>query len=80
MDCGIDKYNQTSYIRKNSMAFNYSIEVIKKSMFIDELNSRLKIMKDIDNNKDNDLEVIINYLEKRIAEIIEQEKKMFLPN
>lgn len=62
------------------MAFNYSIEVIKKSMFIDELNSRLKIMKDIDNNKDNDLEVIINYLEKRIAEILEQEKKSFLPN
>jgi septin family protein len=37
-------------------------------------------LKDIDNNKDNDIEVIINYLEKRIAEILEQEKKMLYPN
>ena len=61
------------------MIFNYSIEIIKKSMFIDEL-SKLKIIKEIDNNKENDTEVIINYLEKRIAEILEQEKKMFYPN
>jgi hypothetical protein len=62
------------------MAFNYSIEVIKKSMFVDELNSRLKIIKEVDNKRENDMEVIINYLEKRIAEIIEQEKKAFSPN
>jgi hypothetical protein len=62
------------------MAFNYSIEVIKKSMFVDELNSRLKIIKQVDNKRENDIEVIINYLEKRIAEIIEQEKKTFSPN
>ena len=62
------------------MAFNYSIEIIKKSMFIDELNSRLKVMKEIDNNIDNDVEVIIKYLEKRIAEILEQEKNLLLPN
>jgi hypothetical protein len=77
---GIDKYNQTSYIRKTLMGFNYSIEVMKKSMFIDELNSKLRLLKDIDNNKDNDIEVIINYLEKRIAEILEQENKMLYPN
>ena len=47
------------------MIFNYSIEIIKKSMFIDEL-SKLKIIKEIDNNKENDTEVIINYLEKII--------------
>jgi hypothetical protein len=49
-------------------------------MFVDELNNRLKIIKEVDNNRENDIEVIINYLEKRIAEIIEQENKLFLPN
>lgn len=62
------------------MVFNYSIEVIKKSMFIDELNNKLRLIKEIDNNQNNDIEVIIDYLEKRIAEIIEQENKLFLPN
>jgi hypothetical protein len=53
------------------MVFNYSIEVMKKYAFIDELNCRLKINKlDVDNN------IIIKYLEDRVAEIIEQEKKM----
>ena len=56
------------------MNFNYSIEVLKKSAFVDELNSRLKILKEKDN------EIIIKYLEARIAEINEAEKKMNLPN
>jgi hypothetical protein len=56
------------------MHFNYSIEILKKSAFVDELNSRLKIYKDDDND------IIIKYLEKRIAEINEAEKKMHLPN
>lgn len=57
------------------MDFNYSVEVMKKYAFIDELNCRLKIYK---NNDDN--ETIVKYLEKRIAEINEAEKKMLLPN
>jgi hypothetical protein len=56
------------------MDFNYSVEVMKKYAFIDELNCRLKIFKE----KDND--TIIKYLEARIAEINEAEKKMNLPN
>ena len=56
------------------MNFNYSVEILKKSAFVDELNSRLKI----DKKKDN--EIIIKYLETRIAEINEAEKKMNLPN
>ena len=57
------------------MVFNYSVEVLKKSAFVDELNSRLKIYKEDDDN-----EVIVRYLEKRIAEITEKEKKLNLPN
>jgi len=57
------------------MNFNYSVEVMKKYAFIDELNCRLKIYKDTDDNN-----IIIQYLEKRIAEINEAEKKMLLPN
>jgi len=56
------------------MNFNYSVEILKKSAFVDELNSRLRITKEKDN------EIIIKYLEARIAEINEAEKKMNLPN
>lgn len=57
------------------MVFNYSVEVMKKYAFIDELNCRLKIYKNSDDN-----EIIIKYLEERIAEINDAEKKMLLPN
>lgn len=57
------------------MNFNYSVEVMKKYAFIDELNCRLKIYKNT-----GDDEIIIRYLEKRIAEINEAEKKMLLSN
>lgn len=57
------------------MDFNYSVEIMKKYAFIDELNCRLKIYKNSDDN-----ETIVKYLEKRIAEINEAEKKMLLPN
>ena len=58
------------------MVFNYSVEVMKKYAFIDELNCRLKLY----NNNDDDNEIVIRYLEKRIAEINEAEKNMLLPN
>ena len=57
------------------MNFNYAVEVMKKYAFIDELNCRLKIYKNT-----GDDEIIIRYLEKRIAEINEAEKKMLLSN
>jgi hypothetical protein len=56
------------------MNFNYSVEVMKKYAFIDELNCRIKITwldKDDTNN-----DIIIKYLEERIAEIIEEEIKI----
>ena len=56
------------------MVFNYSVEVMKKYAFIDELNSRLKIYRYTDDD-----EIIIRYLEKRIAEINEAEKNMLFP-
>jgi|CryBogDrversion2_11_1035321.scaffolds.fasta_scaffold58652_2 hypothetical protein len=57
------------------MNFNYSVEISKKSAFVDELNNRLKIYKNTDDN-----EIIIRYLEKRIKEINEEENKMLFPN
>jgi hypothetical protein len=53
------------------MYFNYSIAVLKKAAFVDELNNTLKISR---GTTDND--IVIKYLEKRIAEITESEKKM----
>jgi hypothetical protein len=53
------------------MNFNYSIAVLKKAAFVDELNNTLKISR---GTTDND--IVIKYLEKRIAEINESEKKM----
>lgn len=57
------------------MNFNYSVEISKKSAFVDELNNRLKIYKNTDDN-----EIIIRYLEKRIKEINEEENRMLFPN
>jgi hypothetical protein len=59
------------------MNFNYSVEVMKKYAFIDELNCRLKITWKAKNDSNND--IIIRYLEDRIAEIIEEEMKINLP-
>ena len=53
------------------MHFNYSIALLKKAAFVDELNNTLKISRGTDAN-----DIIIKYLEKRIAEITESEKKM----
>jgi len=58
------------------MIFNYSVEVMKKYAFIDELNCRLKITWEDKDNTNND--IIIKYLEDRVAEIIEEEKKINL--
>jgi hypothetical protein len=59
------------------MNFNYSVEVMKKYAFIDELNCRLKITWKAKDDSNND--IIIQYLENRIAEIIEEEMKINLP-
>lgn len=58
------------------MDFNYSVEVMKKYAFIDELNCRLKITWKAKDDSNND--IIIQYLEDRIAEIIEEEMKINL--
>lgn len=58
------------------MSFNYSVEVMKKYAFIDELNCRLKITWKAKDDSNND--IIIQYLEDRIAEIIEEEMKINL--
>jgi hypothetical protein len=58
------------------MNFNYSVEVMKKYAFIDELNCRLKITWKAKDDSNND--IIIQYLEDRIAEIIEEEMKINL--
>jgi hypothetical protein len=60
------------------MDFNYSVEVMKKYAFIDELNCRLKITWKAKDDTKND--IIIKYLEERVAEILEEEKKMYFPN
>ena len=57
------------------MYFNYSIAVLKKAAFVDELNNTLKISKCTDDN-----DIVIKYLEKRIAEINDAEKKMNIKN
>jgi hypothetical protein len=57
------------------MNFNYSIAVLKKAAFVDELNNTLKISR---GTTDND--IVIKYLEKRIAEINEAEKKISIKN
>ena len=49
---------------------------MKKYAFIDELNCRLKITWEDKDNTNND--IIIKYLEDRVAEIIEEEKKINL--
>jgi len=59
------------------MDFNYSVEVMKKYAFIDELNCRLKISWLAKDDTNND--IIIKYLEERVAEILEEEKKMYFP-
>jgi hypothetical protein len=57
------------------MHFNYSIAVLKKAAFVDELNNTLKISR-----VTNDNDIVIKYLEKRIAEINEAEKKISIKN
>lgn len=49
---------------------------MKKYAFIDELNCRLKITWKAKDDSNND--IIIQYLEDRIAEIIEEEMKINL--
>lgn len=49
--------------------YNYSIDVLKKSMFMDELNNLLSRHKN-----DETYQVIIKYLQERIKEIDEKYK------
>jgi hypothetical protein len=52
--------------------FNYSIEVLKKAAFVDELNNLLKIYTYCDDEEElEEREIVINYLEKRILQINE---------
>lgn len=50
---------------------NYSVDMLKKAAFVDELNNVLKSPR---NEKTNETAVIINYLEKRIKQIDEKNK------
>jgi hypothetical protein len=58
------------------MYFNYSIDVLKKAAFVDELNNTLNLYRYCDNVliEDNQLEIVIAYLEKRILQINEDIK------
>ena len=50
---------------------NYSVDMLKKAAFVDELNNVLKSPR---NKKDNETDIIISYIEKRIKQIDERNK------
>jgi len=55
---------------KNNL--NYSIEILKKAAFVDELNNLLKIYTYCNDEKELEKrEIVINYLESRILQINE---------
>jgi len=54
------------------LSLNYSVDMMKKYAFIDELNNYLNILPPEDKDKNNP---IIEYIEKRIAHIDKKYKK-----
>ena len=52
------------------MRYNYSVEVLKKAAFVDELNNILKLYTPTGDDKNDNINIIvISYIEQRIKEI-----------
>ncbi len=52
------------------MKYNYSVEVLKKAAFVDELNNILKLYTPTGDDKNNNVNtIVISYIEQRIKEI-----------
>lgn len=59
------------------MEMNYSVLVLKKAAFVDELNNLLHIHMDNDDEEHEETQVIVDYLENRIRQINEVIKLNF---